>query len=280
MCSFWACKEKCAADTCCFNPETDRVHISVESLSLDSAEEKQNDALTPQKTLPSLLTKSSCANEDLKLKSQSSAAARVDASRISDPGSRADRGAVGSTQIPVELPRAMPSKAFAVDEEERCRQEDKFRAEVAAAEARQHAQEAAEVARQKAAEQAERVRREAEEEASFRERLEKKREERRRASEDQAKVEEFLRKHKFSHVNEKQSKMMRKFFPLHVACASGDCEMVQLLLAAGANRNVKNSSGKTPYDVARLANKHGSHDQVLLVISEPASAKDAMASNK
>lgn len=249
MWSLWACKEPCGGQACCFDPSTDMVSITVEdSLKLHEAAHFQLELLQAQK-LPSLLGKSACPCEDLKLdlggnddmqvrERMEPEAEPVEVRSLRDIGG--EQGKLQGTQAFSELQRAMQERTW--EQEERRQRAERLRSEAAAQQAIQRAKESAEKARQKAAEEdAERLRLEAEEEAAFRARLERKREEKRRAKEDQDKVDDYLKKHKFSHVNEKQSKFLKKFYPLHVAAADGDFEMVQLLLNAGANRGDRKS---------------------------------------
>lgn len=64
-------------------------------------------------------------------------------------------------------------------------------------------------------------------------------------------LDEFLLQHNFLKVNEKKSKWLKYTYPLHVAVDENDGEVVRLLLAAGANRSVKDSSGLTPLQLAQ-----------------------------
>jgi len=91
----------------------------------------------------------------------------------------------------------------------------------------------------------------------------KAREQRKEEREKLKKVGSFLKANGFRDVNEKQRKWLTYRFPLHVAVEHNDPEMVKLLLHAGADRTLVNSSGRTPHEVARRSNKHGSHKQVL-----------------
>jgi len=60
-------------------------------------------------------------------------------------------------------------------------------------------------------------------------------------------VSEFLTSHcSKGTVNSKSRCMFQYRYPLHVAVKQQDAEMVTLLLAAGADKSLKNSSGETP----------------------------------
>eukprot|EP00929_Paragymnodinium_shiwhaense_P047521 TRINITY_DN240_c0_g2_i1.p1 TRINITY_DN240_c0_g2~~TRINITY_DN240_c0_g2_i1.p1 ORF type:complete len:270 (-),score=95.88 TRINITY_DN240_c0_g2_i1:773-1492(-) len=135
------------------------------------------------------------------------------------------------------------------DEEARARQEAK---EIAAAEA---AANQAEEERAQAAE-AERVRLEKEAEEAEQQRLV-------RDTEEKKKMEEFLKKHSFKGPDMKRSKLLGFKFPLHSAVKHNDAEIVRILLANGANTSSKDSSGKTPYQLAQKMDKQGSHAMVM-----------------
>merc|ERR1712232_1425484 len=65
------------------------------------------------------------------------------------------------------------------------------------------------------------------------------------------KVTEFLKSRGFKgDVNSKKSSMLKSKYPLHVAVKEQDAEMVKLLLSAGADKSLKNSSGYTPVQKA------------------------------
>jgi len=67
----------------------------------------------------------------------------------------------------------------------------------------------------------------------------------RKASEQQQ-ITEFLKKHGFKEdVNAKKSSLFKSKYPLHIAVKEQDPEMVKLLLSAGADKSLKNSSGYT-----------------------------------
>eukprot|EP00929_Paragymnodinium_shiwhaense_P047523 TRINITY_DN240_c0_g2_i3.p1 TRINITY_DN240_c0_g2~~TRINITY_DN240_c0_g2_i3.p1 ORF type:complete len:238 (-),score=91.15 TRINITY_DN240_c0_g2_i3:284-997(-) len=135
------------------------------------------------------------------------------------------------------------------DEEARARQEAE---EIAAAEA---AAKQAEAEQAQAAE-AERIRlekeaEEAEQQKFFHEAEEKKR------------MEQFLKKHSFKGADMKRSKLFGFKFPLHSAVKHNDAEMVRILLANGATKGCKDSSGCTPYQLAQKVDKRGSHTIVM-----------------
>lgn len=65
------------------------------------------------------------------------------------------------------------------------------------------------------------------------------------------KIEAFLEKHGFNgDVNSITSFLFKFRYPLHVAVKEKDVDMVRLLLSAGADKSLKNSSGSTPVEKA------------------------------
>lgn len=68
-------------------------------------------------------------------------------------------------------------------------------------------------------------------------------------------------------VNSQRRKLCKHYYPLHDAVARGDLELIHLLLAAGADPQVRSSSGKTPLDRARKWNRHGSLDHICEVLA-------------
>jgi len=119
------------------------------------------------------------------------------------------------------------------------------RAEVAAREeSERHEEEQRRLAAQQAAEEA--ARQEAEVKA--------------KADADR-KVSEFLKSRGFKgDVNSKKSSMLKSKYPLHVAVKEQDAEMVKLLLSAGADKSLKNSSGYTPVQKAEQYSKQKKGD--------------------
>mmetsp|Transcript_19341 Transcript_19341/g.53105 ORF Transcript_19341/g.53105 Transcript_19341/m.53105 type:complete len:218 (-) Transcript_19341:77-730(-) len=81
-----------------------------------------------------------------------------------------------------------------------------------------------------------------------------------------AKLDEFLAANGFSSVNSKRRRLMCACYPLHVAVARNDPEMVRMLLQAGADATRTDSFRRTPWQVARRKNRRGSHEQVLAAL--------------
>lgn len=52
-------------------------------------------------------------------------------------------------------------------------------------------------------------------------------------------------------------------FPLHVAVADKDVEMVECMILLGVDKAAKNSKGQTAEDLAAKLNKNGSMDVIL-----------------
>lgn len=70
------------------------------------------------------------------------------------------------------------------------------------------------------------------------------------------------------------------FYPIHLAAHLGDAELVRTLLARGADPEQKSSKGQTPSDIARAANRDGSHDMVLMLLVDKVAVlnfRDALA---
>jgi hypothetical protein len=84
------------------------------------------------------------------------------------------------------------------------------------------------------------------------------------------KVHEFLKTHGFKDdVNAKKSTLFKSKYPLHVAVKEQDPEMVKLLVLAGADKSLKNSSGNTPMQKAQQytkAKKDSTSREVLLAL--------------
>mmetsp|Transcript_37653 Transcript_37653/g.120028 ORF Transcript_37653/g.120028 Transcript_37653/m.120028 type:complete len:181 (-) Transcript_37653:25-567(-) len=90
-------------------------------------------------------------------------------------------------------------------------------------------------------------------------------------------VAAFLKVHGFAHVQAKQKKWLRyyyplhvlveettprSFYPLHVAVEENNAEALSYLLRAGADKSQKDSSGRTAVMLAQKRDKKGSHEQV------------------
>merc|ERR1711972_407305 len=77
------------------------------------------------------------------------------------------------------------------------------------------------------------------------------------------KVSEFLKSHGCKgDVNSKKSSVLKYKFPLHMAVKEQDAEIVKLLILAGADKSLKNSSGYTPAQKAEQYSKHKKGDVV------------------
>lgn len=87
--------------------------------------------------------------------------------------------------------------------------------------------------------------------------------EREAKAEAERKVGEFLASRGFKGgVNSKKSSMLKCSYPLHVAVKEQDAEMVKLLISAGADKSLKNSSGNTPTQKADKHSKQKKGDAV------------------
>merc|ERR1712070_44358 len=110
---------------------------------------------------------------------------------------------------------------------------------------------------------------EAKREREARERAEEEARRARKEQQNAEKVAGFLKSKGFSSVAAGRRKMLKTSYPLHVAVADKDAEMVELLLEAGADPAQKNSSSATPEQQALKLNKNGSHDAVLAKLRRP-----------
>mmetsp|Transcript_97516 Transcript_97516/g.284715 ORF Transcript_97516/g.284715 Transcript_97516/m.284715 type:complete len:212 (+) Transcript_97516:68-703(+) len=151
-------------------------------------------------------------------------------------------------------------------EEEQRRQEERQRLE--AMEKRRREEEE----RRRQAEEAERRR--LEEERLRRQREEEELARQQREEEEADKREQmtrFLGKNGFGSVNDKKKKgsfpLSGFTYPLHVAVKAADPKTVRVLLWAGADRNLKDSSKLTPLELARKLNKKGSQTDVIEALS-------------
>ncbi|CAJ1364521.1 unnamed protein product [Effrenium voratum] len=87
----------------------------------------------------------------------------------------------------------------------------------------------------------------------------------------QRQLNSFLQLHEFQAVNRPRSCGTlfgeSKIYPIHVAAQSGNYQLVRILLASGADPECKTSKGRKALDVARAANRDGSHEPVLYLLT-------------
>jgi hypothetical protein len=81
------------------------------------------------------------------------------------------------------------------------------------------------------------------------------------------KVSAFLKLHGFKGVNKAKGFSFNYSYPLHVAVEEMNAEMVKLLLQSGADRNLRDCSGRSARVLARNSNIDGSHSAVLEAFS-------------
>eukprot|EP00930_Biecheleria_cincta_P023671 TRINITY_DN17060_c0_g1_i1.p1 TRINITY_DN17060_c0_g1~~TRINITY_DN17060_c0_g1_i1.p1 ORF type:complete len:227 (-),score=70.34 TRINITY_DN17060_c0_g1_i1:40-720(-) len=90
----------------------------------------------------------------------------------------------------------------------------------------------------------------------------------------------FLSKHGFKDVNGCKRSLMSSTYPLHKAVEAGDERLVRMLIQEGADVLQKNSSGRTPAELAAKKNKAGSHDKVVAAIFDLTDITAPAASGK
>jgi len=145
---------------------------------------------------------------------------------------------------------------------ERERAEEQFRLE------RERAVEA-QMEEQRLRENAELAEREAAESVAGAEATRRAEDERKRAAEEQArkeaqeKVDLFLKAKGFKTMSMPRTSCFTASYPLHVAVQENNAGLVSALLLSGADKKVKNSTGKTPLEAAEKLNKKGSHAAVM-----------------
>mmetsp|Transcript_68909 Transcript_68909/g.109331 ORF Transcript_68909/g.109331 Transcript_68909/m.109331 type:complete len:250 (-) Transcript_68909:135-884(-) len=114
---------------------------------------------------------------------------------------------------------------------------------------------------QQAAEEAERLRREAEAAEAAQKAAE---EEQMRRAEQQ--VHEWCQAHGFQDVNVERKTFKGRKYPLHTAVKHQEPEMVRLLVKCGARKDLKDSRGQTPVQLAQKISKSGGKAQVSQAI--------------
>lgn len=149
-------------------------------------------------------------------------------------------------RIQEEIRKAEESRLAEIKSELKRQQAEEARQQAAQQEAEEAAQREQEDRRRR--EEAERLKAE---EESERLRVEQ-------VAADQVKLEGFLKEHGYVAVNTRKKAMFSYSFPLHTAVTVGDATMIRILLAAGADAKLKNSSGKTAAQVAQKHPKNGS----------------------
>eukprot|EP00929_Paragymnodinium_shiwhaense_P023591 TRINITY_DN1473_c0_g1_i1.p1 TRINITY_DN1473_c0_g1~~TRINITY_DN1473_c0_g1_i1.p1 ORF type:complete len:283 (+),score=94.67 TRINITY_DN1473_c0_g1_i1:92-940(+) len=80
---------------------------------------------------------------------------------------------------------------------------------------------------------------------------------------DQEQLHAFLVDNGFRDVNAKRKSLLKYKYPLHSAVKRNDANLARILIAAGADSCLRNSSGQTALDLAIKNNKHGSHAALL-----------------
>merc|ERR1712176_1374394 len=77
-------------------------------------------------------------------------------------------------------------------------------------------------------------------------------------------VKEFLKENGFKGgADEPKRSCCSLTYPLHVAAAKGNADVIRSLLAMSADPTQRDSAKKTAEELARQRNKRGSHESVL-----------------
>jgi len=84
--------------------------------------------------------------------------------------------------------------------------------------------------------------------------------------EAQEKVDVFLKAKGFKTMSMPRTSCFTASYPLHVAVQENNAGLVSALLLSGADKKVKNSTGKTPLEAAEKLNKKGSHAAVMAAL--------------
>eukprot|EP00445_Apocalathium_hangoei_P065750 CAMPEP_0204112456 /NCGR_PEP_ID=MMETSP0361-20130328/3064_1 /ASSEMBLY_ACC=CAM_ASM_000343 /TAXON_ID=268821 /ORGANISM="Scrippsiella Hangoei, Strain SHTV-5" /LENGTH=292 /DNA_ID=CAMNT_0051062667 /DNA_START=15 /DNA_END=894 /DNA_ORIENTATION=+ len=125
---------------------------------------------------------------------------------------------------------------------------------------------------QRLREEAEFAEREAAERVAGEEATRREEDGRKRAAEEQLrkeaqeKVDVFLKAKGFKTMSMPRTSCFTASYPLHVAVQENNAGLVSALLLSGADKKVKNSTGKTPLEAAEKLNKKGSHAAVVAAL--------------
>jgi len=125
---------------------------------------------------------------------------------------------------------------------------------------------------QRLREEAEFAEREAAERVAGEEATRREEDGRKRAAEEQLrkqaqeKVDVFLKAKGFKTMSMPRTSCFTASYPLHVAVQENNAGLVSALLLSGADKKVKNSTGKTPLEAAEKLNKKGSHAAVMAAL--------------
>lgn len=86
-------------------------------------------------------------------------------------------------------------------------------------------------------------------------------------------IDDFLEENHFAHMNAPQQSQAcfpmpgfsrpEVLYPVHVAAQQGDHVMLRMLCSEGADLEQKTSKGRSTWDIAKEADRFGSHQQVL-----------------
>merc|ERR1712232_1074798 len=97
----------------------------------------------------------------------------------------------------------------------------------------------------------------------------------RAAEQRQEAVQKFLADHKFKGINIGKRSLTKTTYPLHEASKRNDIDMVRMLVEERANLEQTNSRKQTPLQRAMRQSKNGSHAEVIALIKELSTERQA-----
>lgn len=83
-----------------------------------------------------------------------------------------------------------------------------------------------------------------------------------------SRIRRFLQDNGFTGINSSKQKMFRNNYPLHAAVEQHDAEIMSLLLQAKADPKKVDSANRTPLDLAKKADRRGSHSDIIAMLEE------------
>lgn len=127
--------------------------------------------------------------------------------------------------------------------------------------------------KQEKAEKDEQLKLRQQEEKALREEQARERQKKQREFVNKKKVEAWLRDNGFQNVDDLVRKGLNKVRPLHFAVQKHNVDMVNLLLLAGADRQLLSGKKETPLQLAQKLDKAGTHVPIIFALSDESSRK-------